>query len=610
METLYIIYLPSIYSVLEDTTPGSALRHSDRFAESSLPHLTADPPFHTLQQSIRSLPRTQRRLLDGLEQVATDIQVERAFRSRSKLHVASDGGLSDGCATHGWVLSTKKRILFRCSGPVDGPSDTNSSTRSELGGCASALLLLVSVSRHWGGFRHRCSFRWYTDSRSAITRIRKHALSTSKSRHMPHDADLVSIIKLMLQELRRPFSLQWVKAHQDDLASYDSLPLAARLNIDADFLATRYRSRGRLKPSSHVDHQESQQCSFYINGTSVTSQFDACVRFHVNGYHYRRHVQAKTKWRDATWHSVDFHNFGHHLKRLSPSHRNQHIKFIHDYLPLGVRRYREAKIPSAELKLCPCCKSKTETPTHLLTCVSNPELLSSIAILKSDILTKDVHPVRYLIYEGIYHWSMDPSEPYAPATSHYPPHLQNLLSQALDEQRSIGWDNALKGYLSQTWSLLARRGMTDPSYDAHTGDQRIRGLLRNIHEHTRRLWISRNTVLHSDSDATLADIRSQEVAEIKYYHSQPELLLSSDQHLCHRSLSRLLSGSSSTRRRWLRMVKRSSADMTKDGTRQSRITNFFAPTQTLPTPRSVPATTPAATVQPLISRFFAPASSS
>ena len=79
------------------------------------------------------LSRTERRLLDGLDQVASDLRVLRAFRSKSCLYIASDGGLGDGTATHGWVISTKKDILFKCSGPVDGPLDTNSSTRSELG---------------------------------------------------------------------------------------------------------------------------------------------------------------------------------------------------------------------------------------------------------------------------------------------------------------------------------------------------------------------------------------------------------------------------------------------------------------------------------------------
>jgi hypothetical protein len=77
----------------------------------------------------------------------------------------------------------------------------------------------------------------------------------------------------------------------------------------------------------------------------------------------------------------------------------------------------------------------------------------------------------------------------------------------------------------------------------------------------------------------------QEVAEVKFYHSEPkgELLLFSDQHLCHGSLSCLRFGSSSTHQQWLRIAKRSSANMTKKGTRQSHIISFFAPAPALAT---------------------------
>ncbi|KAI2496069.1 hypothetical protein MHU86_18441 [Fragilaria crotonensis] len=135
----------------------------------ALPH-----SFPDIQSYIASLQsRTERRLLDGLQQLATDLQVWRAFRLKARLHLASDGGLSETSATHGWTLNTGKYVLFTCSGPVDGPFDTNSSTRSELGGCASALLFLSSLQNLWG-LKHRCSFKWYSDSRSAISRFRKY----------------------------------------------------------------------------------------------------------------------------------------------------------------------------------------------------------------------------------------------------------------------------------------------------------------------------------------------------------------------------------------------------------------------------------------------------
>ena len=285
------------------------------------------------------LPRTQRRLLDGYEQVATDQQVWDAFRARARLHLASDCGLNGNQATHGWILNTRHYPLFRCSGAVDGPSDKNSSMRSELVGCASALTLLLELSRFWGICR-RCSFEWwYTDSRSSISRIRRFSRRTSRATRMPFDANLLSRNASHLKVLRRPFTLHWGKVYQDTITAYESLPLTARLNVDADFLATRYRQRGRLHQTARVDHVPAQQCSVYINGDPVTGQYDESVCFHVNGYHYWQYVHSHHQWKDKTWDLVDFRSFAKFHKRLSPSFRVRHFKLVRDLLPLGTRRY-------------------------------------------------------------------------------------------------------------------------------------------------------------------------------------------------------------------------------------------------------------------------------
>ena len=160
--------------------------------------------------------------------------------------------------------------------------------------------------------------------------------------------------------------------------SYDKLPLAARLNIDADFLATRYRQHGRLRSCSSLDHRTDQQVSIFINGTPVTSQYDECIRFHVNGYHHRNYVQTHHGWDDRTWNDIDFYTFGQHFRRLPASRRSQHFKFIHDQLPLGDRRYREAPVKNESLKLCPCCKDQNENPLHFLCCPLNPSSASKI----------------------------------------------------------------------------------------------------------------------------------------------------------------------------------------------------------------------------------------
>lgn len=144
---------------------------------------------HTLREYLHTLPRTQRRLVEDARQVATDVQVWRAFRSREQLFVASDGGLSGHEGTFGWIIATKKLTLFECGGPVDGPFDTNSSTRCELAGLASSLLFLVSIARHWG-LRHRCRFKWITDSKAALSRVTKCTRRGSRPSRQPYDADL------------------------------------------------------------------------------------------------------------------------------------------------------------------------------------------------------------------------------------------------------------------------------------------------------------------------------------------------------------------------------------------------------------------------------------
>ena len=98
-----------------------------------------------------------------------------------------------------------------------------------------------------------------------------------------------------------------------------------------------------------------------------------------------------------------------------------------------------------------------------------------------------------------------------------------------------------------------------------------------LSSHIRRLWLSRNDVLHSTADATMATIRSAETVEIMHYHSHPHLLHTGNQHYCRRSLSKLLAGTPATRRRWLRKVKQSSDKLNKDGTSQTLLTTFFRP---------------------------------
>ena len=543
------------------------------------PPQTPPPPstFSDLFSYLESISQNDRRLLDTLEQPASDLKVWRAFRSRRRLHIATDGGLAQSKGTHGWVIALNDCILFQCAGPVDGPFDTTSSTRCELSGYASVLLFLDHLSKFWG-IRHRCHFNWYCDSKAAISRVRRFSLRSSVFRRMPPDADLLSIIRQSTLALRRSIRRIWVKGHQDNRSQH-LLSIPAQLNIAADALATEYRLHGSLNSSAKIAHRNQQQCSISINGSRLTSQYNECIRYHVNGYHLRRYIQEKYDWPDSVWDDVDFVLFGSHFRRLNPRLQITRSKIVHDQLPLGERRFKQSTTKDPVLSLCPCCRTSVEDTTHLLRCSLNSHRLSNMTSLRRSICNADCHPVRYLLWSGMSHWLLNAdAEPFHPKLDEFPPHFQPHLQAALTAQHDIGWDKAVKGFFSNRWRHLANLDMHHPHHvDTTAGASRMRQIIQATHVFTYETWLSRNSDLHQTDDADLAAIRSAELAEIRYYHGQPHLLQSSDRHYCSRSLDKLLTSSTSTRRRWLRRVKKSILDLQRDGTRQSLITSFFAP---------------------------------
>ena len=168
---------------------------------------------HTsLSEYIGRLPRWHKRLLTQWTQDATDLQIWRAFRSRQRITIASDGGLKDRRGTHGWkIVSRSGHTLFSGSGPVDGPLDISHSTRSELGGLTAPLLLVTSLAKFWG-IHHKCRYRWLTDSKAAISKVTVVTTTKYIPRRYPDDVDFITAIKELHTTLGgRKLKTQWIK---------------------------------------------------------------------------------------------------------------------------------------------------------------------------------------------------------------------------------------------------------------------------------------------------------------------------------------------------------------------------------------------------------------
>ena len=214
-----------------------------------------------------------------------------------------------------------------------------------------------------------------------------------------------------------------------------------------------------------------------------------------------------------------------------------------------------------------------------MSCSANQGRLQGWRQFRKESLTKDdPHPFWYCLVKAIEQWIANPSTIFESNLSQYAPHLREPIATAVASQNTIGWENALRGFLSWDWRTLVSLDLYNSKTHAmDKADARLRKAMNSLYDYSRTTWEHRNELLHTQASNALATtIRSATAAEIKHYHSQPHLLRYNNRHLCSQSLTNLLNGRESSQRRWLRMVKKSIGIVKYHERSQTTITSFFA----------------------------------
>ena len=544
---------------------------------------------------IQRLPKWHQRLLRNHRQLASDLQVWRAFRSRRRLTIASDGGLKDRLATFGWKIISRGKgkaadtPLFEGSGPVDGPYDINTSTRSELGGLVAPLLLCVSLAAHWG-LRHKCKLGWLTDSKAAISRVEFITRKSNRISKAPEDNDYMTAIRELSKSLGRKITTQWIKGHQDEITPYEKLSRAAKLNVDVDNLATAHQEGTINLPRESIPHLREQLITIAVNGYRYPSQVDAQIRYHINGSNLKQYLTRKQGWTEETWQKIDLHNFGTHFRRLSTSLKVQHMKYVYDLQSTGQRKGKISNTTSGQVTLCPCCCKVAETQFHLLHCTHNPVRAKSLQEFYTEVRRSTGDIFGRIISEFFEQWFDDPhsnpsidntQDPTLDYTIYSSTYIE-CAKTALNHQREIGWMNATRGFLAKTWYNVACSQLQIPSSTGeviHThredGHQRTYQLVRAIHTLVTSIWKGRNDELHRNDREHESVQRTAIDAEIARLHSAPGDLPAADQHYCNHTLEHILRKPPTYKRRWLHRVRFALAQRNQEESRQRRTTNFF-----------------------------------
>lgn len=192
------------------------------------------------------------------------------------------------------------------------------------------------------------------------------------------------------------------------------------------------------------------------------------------------------------------------------------------------------------------------------------------------------HPVFHLIKENVCAWLENRGDrDNASNETEFPAKFSDSIRVALSDQQEIGWENAIKGYLSVEWRNMAEEGIFDTDHtQSRLGYQHLQVIFKALHTYHQTVWKARNQTLHNTQTMENRQIWDTELFEITDLYGKSDSLRAGDRHYCEQPLEEILKKSSSSRRRWLLFMKRAILRASADGKRQTLMTSYFRPRET------------------------------
>jgi len=192
----------------------------------------------------------------------------------------------------------------------------------------------------------------------------------------------------------------------------------------------------------------------------------------------------RNAWTPVTFHLIDWPSFERYFESIPLAKRIKVSKYVHDWQNTGSQKvkfarsqHRKDPLDKAEyhaFSKCPMNCGECEKPQHYLHCIKNPKpeeitrCVQNIANWMTKAGTPD--PLKIIIIKAMKAWLPDGT---VEVEWEYPEDEDHAgITQALAEQKQIGWHNFFKGRISQTWTDIQQREYTKQSqHRINTNDE-------------------------------------------------------------------------------------------------------------------------------------------
>ena len=495
------------FNILYNPTPGNT--HP---IPTQLPPFLQDAP--TLRELFDQLPTMYQQILGDIQFPDDDgLALSKAIAA-GNLTIYSDGTVLNGCGAHAFTLRTESdhdNEAVTGSAPTNGDPDTISSLRPEhFGFLAGVLVTWVVVKKYQISQGH---IHAAVDNMAVVQRMNDGIdPEVGHKQHLATDYDVWKETEQILQSMPITASLRHVKGHQDDLHKKGvSGPLGrdAFWNVRMDALA----ETARLQTPAPIDSVfTTTKAVFFCDSHAITTKVAAKIRSKYLDAPLAEYIIAKEEWTQETFRLVDWGAFQHCMGKLTIHKRINVAKYVFNWQNTGRQKQHfensaanvEDRKPEA-VNECPLGCGCTEDSQHYLQC----RVLRDARIPQRDFsaiskwLQKQstMPELTAVLMHGMEHW-MDTGTAEELWDIAHSPYRDDIIN-AIAEQNSIGWHNALKGRLSTMWGNIYMAHFEDnadgtPTHVTATwwtGE-----LIRQILYFSLATWQHRNEYLHNKDE--------------------------------------------------------------------------------------------------------------
>jgi len=356
--------------------------------------------------------------------------LQQAIGSGTALAV-SDGSFQNNCGACAWIIEGANAV-DRIEGTmqVPGQPGDHSSFRSEAAGIYGALLTLWHFSQDYpltGTITLAC------DGRSVLDRLRSHKSIDPFAAH----ADLLRASQHIMKHLRCHIRYAHVKGHQDSGLT-TVLSREAWLNIEAD-IAAKAAIQSEISGDTAVP-LPFEPCSLLITNQKIVKQHRRAIRLALNGPTAHQYWATKLPGTTSLPATLDMQAMERALSESTPGRRRWVTKHITGHFAHGQNMQRRGQRTSTA---CPRCQTPVEDKVHILRCQSESARAQWKLSMKAlHQWMKDqgtASEIRHAIMTYLEQWAND---------SPTPGHSDETFTE---EQRRIGWDRMLDGWLTRGW---------------------------------------------------------------------------------------------------------------------------------------------------------------